>query len=398
MKARNSMSKVRRFADVVGLAVAILVVIKLFSASNDVLMLYGRWDVVVVTFAAVSTLACVIPRSFCVRTIWHASFVILALIMIAGCLVLLASSVHVLGNDSLPAMTMLRCSFAFVVMMAVFVLNDVFFRQESFGWFRDNAVSANVLFLVVAIAIPATYVDTLSEGFHNDLEQALDSNRYAIAYRYSAILTQLNPRGMVRGESLHVIANQLGKMVGDFEAAVRDPIPRNASIAERRNRVTLLMHLDRNRQALVELQSFTQGPQFQPISLDYCGLCFQRLEMYSQSLAAYQASVSYWKTQDEGNRRKAGLVSGWKGIGYAARRLNQRRLEENAYQELVHVSPSAAHHLLLAQCYRDHQKTSLAAEHYAITSELDPGLMSQSQAMLSNMSRDHFGCWNVPRH
>jgi hypothetical protein len=92
------------------------------------------------------------------------------------------------------------------------------------------------------------------------------------------------------------------------------------------------------------------------------------------------------------------LASAWKGIGYAARRLSERSLEEHAYQELVKLVPSGENHLLLAQCYREHQKTQLAATHSSIAMQLNPSLRDESQSMMASMSSDHFGCLQVPRN
>lgn len=158
-----------------------------------------------------------------------------------------------------------------------------------------------------------------------------------------------------------------------------------------------LMQLDRNSEALELLEPLTQGPNFQPISLDYQGLCWQRMECFRESLDAYQQAVQYWQTQPPTPRQRESLASAWKGVGFAARRLHERRVQVNAYQQLVEVAPSAANHLLLAQCYREHQQTRLASEHASIAEALDPSVQPQSQSMRSSMSTDHFGCWLVPR-
>jgi hypothetical protein len=77
--------------------------------------------------------------------------------------------------------------------------------------------------------------------------------------------------------------------------------------------------------------------------------------------------------------------------------LGDRRLEEQAYQTLVQLAPTAENHFLLATSYKEHQKTSLAAENAQLAAELDPQYAEQARSMLTQLSRDHFSCFLVPR-
>jgi hypothetical protein len=72
-------------------------------------------------------------------------------------------------------------------------------------------------------------------------------------------------------------------------------------------------------------------------------------------------------------------------------------LEETSYRKLVARAPTAAHHFLLAQCYREHQKATLAAEHATTAIALDSQFREPGEALLSSLSMDHFGCLLVPR-
>ena len=318
-------------------------------------------------------------------------------VSMTGLLLMIASSQNFLLNESRISGTALRCSIALFAMLSPAILTRLIVALPDRSAVAGHTWSRPLILALFAVAIPAVYVDTVSVGFHDDLEKALQSRRFALARRQAAMLAELNPSDAIEGKPIRNVRRELTQIVASLEAAIRPSDAGVDAISQRRNRITVLMQLDRNEAALRELEPFASGPGFDAISLDYRGLCYQRLERYSESLDAYRLSVTHWQSQPASDRQRSSLASGWKGIGYAARQLNQRTLEEDAYRELVRVSPTADHHLMLAQCYREHQKTGLATQHLLAAEKLNPQLQSHSSTMLKSMSTDHFGCWLVPR-
>ncbi|QEG39041.1 tetratricopeptide repeat protein [Roseimaritima ulvae] len=259
--------------------------------------------------------------------------------------------------------------------------------------------SWDVGFLALLLAIPAAYNDSIAQGLHNDLQQSLNDQRVTRACRQSAQLMQLQPQRTIGELNVAGLQQELRQAQTQLQSQLESTPPQPHSLTAIGQRVVLLMQLDRHEQALVCLQPLLHGERFHPIALDYQGLCYQRMEQPQASLAAYQASAEYWREQiaQDADQPPEGLASALRGIGYAARQLNQRGLEERAYAELVAVAPSGENHLLLAQCYQEHQKTDLARTHAMAGKQLSPERSAQADKILSALTVEHFGCLNSLR-
>lgn len=251
--------------------------------------------------------------------------------------------------------------------------------------------------LGLALIVPAVYADAIADGIRSNLRQSLQNERLALAHRQTQQLRQLKPQWSVHGISVIRVEQELAARVADLTHQAAVPLADHASPLEIGRRVTVLVQLERNREALRLVEPLTQGKHMHPIALDYLALCYQRLEMAQESVTAYQNAVDYWNKQSDSGAKTKGLVSAYKGIGYGARRLQDRALEEQAYRRLVQIAPSAESHFLLAQCYREHQKSKLAAEHATIAVEFDSTFGEEAEAMLSTLETDHFGCLQIPR-
>ncbi|MCM2373580.1 tetratricopeptide repeat protein [Aporhodopirellula aestuarii] len=377
---------------------AVALICRLLTTPSGVMRLFARWDVLVVTLLAVAPLSILIVCRISWRSRWQSVSVSFVVTSITVIIAYTASSLEWMHDGSLVVSSLARTAFAVLVMLVVVMWVRVTATESWLSPFTGQSWGSKLALVVIAIMVPATYADSIAEGTRMELEKALQTRRYALASVYAARLGQLNPGSKIQQKPIAIAESELSRMVDELEASLQGPTSQRLSTSDVGRRVTILMQLDRNEEALRLLAPLTHGPRFQPISLDYSGLCLQRLERFQESLDAYQAAVDYWQAQKPDPRRQASLASAWKGVGFAARRLNERSMEEHAYRQLVELAPTAENHMLLAQCYREHQKTHLASRHLSIAARLAPERKGQSDSMLSSMSTDHFGCWLVPRH
>lgn len=376
---------------------AVAVCSMLLSNSEGVVQVFGRWDVVACAFFAAFPLAVGGVQSFCKFSSWQKLSIAFGGVAVAAAITVFAASITQLPDQSVITLTVCRSVIAMATMMAVTFVGTTVMPSPRLPVFAENGWIRFAMLVALATLVPAAYADAVADGIRIDLERSLETRRFALANRQSEQFAQLNPGGIIHQKSVRKVQQELKNIVIKLQAEAGQPLSADASVSVLGQRITVLMHLDRNEEALQLLEPLTRGDRFQPVSLDYKGLCFQRLNRMSQSLEAYQAAVAYWESQPASQSKRSGLGSAWKGIGFAARRLDQRALEEQAYRTLVEIDPTAESHLLLAQCYREHQKTRLAAEHSTMAMQLDPAMQSQSESILSSMSMDHFGCLQVPR-
>ncbi|EMI56019.1 membrane protein [Rhodopirellula sallentina] len=371
------------------------------DATSGITVLFGRWDVLVVSLLSAGVFALAIA-DLIERAGRKVTFVAGMVLLVASLMsVNIPSLLPLFGGSGWMMATAIRTMIARTVMSAVMLLATLLTGTGNAPATKAPFEFANIGMPIAAIGIalfmPAAYVDSIAEGSRIEIRKALQSQRYSLAKHHVDVLRQLSPNAAVDEHPLGSLSCDLAETVVRLQSVADRPLPRRASSSQIGQRVTVLMQLDRNKETARLLNRLTHGPRFEPISLDYLGLCYQRMERYQESLHAYRASLEYWQTQPDDDRRRASLESAWKGIGFAARRLNERVLEETAYQTLVEISPAAPNHLLLAQCYREHQKTQLASVHTTMAAELSPDLQTQADSMLSSMATDHFGCLLIPR-
>tara|TARA_A100001391_G_scaffold156159_1_gene114029 strand:- start:2 stop:1192 length:1191 start_codon:yes stop_codon:yes gene_type:complete len=375
---------------------AVFLASRAFGSTDGVIPLFGRWDVVACCLIAtlpLSLFAVDLLRNTrgIVKLCIACGLLALAIIMVS-----VAQSINLAGGLGMGSLTLVRGTVATISMIILLLVCRVLGAEIQLPAYLTSSWRPKAMLIAIAFLIPAAYADAVADGIRIDLENSLDSRRFATAERQARTMAEIVPGGIVHDKALLSLIPELQRTVEQMEEEVRRPLRTQPPIAEVGRRITLLMHLDRLDDALQLLSPLRRDPRFRPTCLDYQGLCWQRQEHFSKSLAAYQSAVAYWQTQPDSDRKQLSLASAWKGVGFAARRLGKRTLEEHAYQTLVDLSPTAESHLLLAQCYSEHQKTKLAGQHAALAVELDPNLQAQSASMLTSMSRDHFGCLQLP--
>lgn len=244
--------------------------------------------------------------------------------------------------------------------------------------------------------VPAVYSHAVASDLQKSLSESLQGQRIALSAAQADALNQLNPQQSIDGDLVKVLLPQLDHHVAELRSRLESGPPPN-SMPEIAARITLLVQLERHSEALDWIEPLTHGARFHPVALDYEGLCFQRMQRFTDSLRSYRQSLEFWMSQPDSQAKTASLASGYKGVGFAARRLQMRLLEEQAYEQLVQIAPTGEHHFLLAQCYREHQKTVLAEEHFRAAATQDASLQSQVEEILATLAMDHFSCFRVTR-
>lgn len=384
------------FVDLAVMLVAVVLASNLFQTVDGAVLLFGRWDVLacscLAAFPLVVLLTSYMTTLSCLRKLVIGG----ACLAAAVAAIALFQSFNISGTAEFACLALMRGVVATAITLAVVITCSLFSSDVRPLPFLSRSWWTMAMLAAFALFVPASYVDAVADGIRIDLENSLGARRYALAAHQAHTLMELKPSGSVHGKALVELLPELRQTVDDLESDLGRPLPPHAPIGQIARRITLLMHLDRFEEALRLLNPLRRDARFQPICLDYQGLCWQRLQQYPESLDAYQNAVAYWNTQPDSDRKRVSLASAWKGIGFAARHLGHRTLEENAYRTLVDLSPTAENHFLLAQCYSEHQKTRLAAEHSTIAVQLDPKLRVQSESMVTSMSRDHFGCLQIP--
>ncbi len=114
-------------------------------------------------------------------------------------------------------------------------------------------------------------------------------------------------------------------------------------------------------------------------------------------MRAYQQAQSAWLLDTARQDQPGGLANAYRGIGFAARHLGDRRYEEDAYISLMRVCDDAESHFLFGQCYREHQKSQLALKHFQRAVELDSAYHERVNRIRQSMMSEHFGCFRLSK-
>ncbi|WDQ18507.1 tetratricopeptide repeat protein [Rhodopirellula sp. P2] len=385
----------------------LLAVRQLLLDHNGHLEWFGRDDVYAISMFAALPIGFAGARRADKNS--RSSAFLLGACLLAGCLCLAVMSQGISLPESLLSITIARALLSCLTAFAVANLCVAIASPQPIPQLEPNAIRAGqggpqvwpswawLLFGTATIAIPATYTHSAAESLEKKLQESLSSNRVALAWKQCWQLRRFDPSVTTADSDLATLEGNLHEQKARLESVVQQPLPRNLTIAMIGRRITTLVQLDRNHEALGWIRPMMSGRHFQAISLDFYGLCQQRLDQPSESLRGYERSLQHWQRQADSPGKLKAMSSAYKGIAFAARQLGNRRLEEEAYQALVQLAPTAEHHFLLATCYKEHQKTSLAAENAQLAAQLDPTYAEQAQSMLAQLSRDHFSCFLVPR-
>ncbi|MAP09594.1 MAG: hypothetical protein CMM00_12590 [Rhodopirellula sp.] len=388
--------------------IAVLVAIRhLLLDPSGHLEWFGREDIYAISMLSALPIGFAAARRVAKES--RSSAIVLAVFLFLGCLCLAVASHGIALPSSLLAITIARALLSCLTAFAAANLCFAIASPQPPAQLEPPAIGAGqggqqalpawawLLFGTATIAIPATYTHSAAESLEKKLNESLASNRVALAWKHCSQLRRFNPSLTAANTDLATLESNLRDAKARLEAEIQQPMPRNLTLAMIGRRITTLVQLDRNHEALGWIRPMMSGRNFHPISLDFYGLCQQRLEQPAESMRGYERSLKHWERQPDSPAKNNAMISAYKGIAFAARQLGDRRLEEQAYQTLVQLAPTAENHFLLATSYKEHQKTSLAAENAQLAAELDPQYAEQARSMLTQLSRDHFSCFLVPR-
>lgn len=261
---------------------------------------------------------------------------------------------------------------------------------------RNSAWRVSAMTMFMAFVVPLTYAHAASVQERERFVEALKAQRYQLARSQSQIALAVEPNAFVLETPIHTIVEELDKQIQQLERFVQQRLPANPNSAQIGQRAIALMHLDRN-QAALDLLGPIASPNV-PIALDYCGLCTQRLEMWTESATYYEQARDHWKSQPASPQRSQALVSAYRGIAFAERKLDHANAATEAYLNALALAPSAEIHFLLARHYEEQQMTSQARDHVEKAMQLAPDEFGQQgQDLLDKMALTHFGCLQLGR-
>jgi hypothetical protein len=249
---------------------------------------------------------------------------------------------------------------------------------------------------VIVALVPFAYADSVARAVQDQLVDAIQDDRPVKALGLATTLTALASDAEVFGQRPGELIEPLQRRVSDLNTIVSSSPVDQTDLAAVGRRAMALIQLDRNQDAIALLTPLTFAPDTAPVAFDYCGLCCQRLQRWDASLQWYEESRDFWMAKPRSSQRTHALLSAYKGIAFANRKLDNSLAAEQAYKQALLTSPTAEIHYLMALHYEDQQQTSLATDHVKQSMLLAPDRYQQpGEELLSKMSRSHFGCLSV---
>lgn len=356
---------------------------------------FGRFDVFAVTVIAIGSASLWgMPKRHRVK---------LGSVVLASLLLLLVTTTGLL-SQTLPfspfvsSFTVVCCGAALVR----FVCTQRMPEQNSDA-IKDDDLEARPgigrfwLAASLAFVVTGSYAHSVSNSAMVELEETLQANRLVRAQQRAQVVAAISPWTELLETPLMDVMVALNENI----ANLRKFVDENSTSAKRfpasPQLAMALMQLEENEAALKILTPLANSGAA-PVALDYCGLCEQRLGNWEASLAWYEKSRVYWAQQPENQRQKQALLSAYKGIGFAHRRLDHPESATAAYQQALAIAPVAEVHFLMGRHYEEMQQTKLARLHLLKAQKLDPtGLGIQCQTLLDKMAISHFGCLQLKR-
>jgi len=381
----------------------ILAAAALHSAPQLVTSRFGRADLLWTCVVWMIPLAVwIVQQAFSARQLITTG---LACALLAGAFEENAAQVLFGDNSAIAALSPFGASHLTCLLLTVCIACVIgclpgFFSDKSVTAFSSSVAQswqARMLtggtLLLAAWVLPQAYAHLTARAQLQSLEAALQGDRWQLARQHVTVVLACDPQAIVLQQPLSTVVTLLDDRIQVLQKIIRQPLPVNAHPSDIGQHVTALMQLDQNQLALQAMRPLTTPPYSVPVVLDYCGLCCQRLEQWHDSQRWYKRSLKLWQQQPPGPERNAAVLSAWKGIAFALRRLDQPAAAEQIYLTALKNVPSAELHFLLAQFYEDQQQTSLAAEHARQAATLSPATYRRlAQELIDRMSHAHIGC------
>ena len=254
---------------------------------------------------------------------------------------------------------------------------------------KTHQARTGLLAVIMAFLLPLAYAGNVAETMQQQLSESLSAGRLKRSCDHAISLQALQPGAQVNGKRLDSLSVQLQEQVRRLESL----LAQRSTELPIGQRVAALMQLDRDEEALATLIPLTYRADAPAVAYDYCGLCCQRLERWSESRDWYQKSESTWQPRPSSPQRTAALLSAWKGIAFAERKLDHPMAAREAYRQALSMEETAEIHFLLARLDEEQQHTSAARQHVARAIALAPQqYRAPGERLLRKMEFSHFSC------
>lgn len=246
---------------------------------------------------------------------------------------------------------------------------------------------------LVAFALPSTYVMARCRQDVAELLDLREQLRLGEASVVAHRLMRLAPGTQAQGQPVARLAADIDRSVRQLQAAVASVPLANASDDDWLTRARQLAMLGRPEAAL---QALTAIRIPQPNTLLLSATIHENREQWQQALDDYSRAQQKWEAQPNSPEVFAGRIQATTGIAYCLRKQGRYREAEQAYRQLLTLSPTADVYFLLAQFYEDTQQTTLARQHAQRAMVLAPDRFARSgQRLINKLTTMHFGCFKM---
>jgi tetratricopeptide (TPR) repeat protein len=195
-------------------------------------------------------------------------------------------------------------------------------------------------------------------------------------------------------KSIHGEADQLRKQLADAA------ISKSADAVELRIQLAqCLAILGQREEAIREQDGLTEKNPQADHALSLLGTLWEHQERWEESLRYYAQAREVLSQQAASPEQQIELAQAWKGIAYSQRKQGNYREAEAAYEKVLEVAPTAAHHFLMAQFQDDAQQGAKAQLHAYKAAEINPrAYRAQADQLVNGMLGEQFGCWSIFRN
>lgn len=248
---------------------------------------------------------------------------------------------------------------------------------------------------VVLLVPPATYAGARCRHDVGQLGEYLGQSRFGEARALARGLLVLDAGRQVQGHPLPEVAADVERVMRELEGRVGSPLSLLATPGERLNRARHLAMLGRTDEALQVLDK-VRDPAAAPDAENLRGTVHETRGEWEPALAAYRTARAEWERRPPSPGRAAGLLRATTGVAYCQRKSGHYPEAEEAYREVLALSPTAESHFLLAQFYEDAQQAGKAREHARRAMALAPDRYRQEgEKLIRKLTVSHFGCLGV---
>lgn len=379
-------------------------------ANGGLLLPYVRPDILVVSFLCMIPLAMLFVESLCLITRPRRPrfFRCLQGLFYCGTTGLLVYAVTfdpasaTFGQGMAWEAFFLRPAIACWLMVTILLL-----ARSLWPWHRNESSTVHaqtaglwLLAFVIALLVPAFYVQSRADEMVTKTEEYLGSGRLGEARQLTREIGILSPWQTVSNLPVDDLLRDLDRDCYEIE--------RNLAFMERRpvnteefhfQKARLLSILGNTSAAVSELKPWTEQAGASPLSFQLLGNIYQQAENWENSQRFYQRALKAWEAFPRSEQQQEGLLASWKGIAFAERKRGNYAEAEAAYLSALSLVPTADQHFLLAQFYEDTQQSTKAKDHAEQAMALNASRYAvPGQKIMTSIQQQHFGCLGAWRN